>query len=73
MAVFTTGSTLFTDVLYLLVLVAGGLFFFQDRIDAGEFAAYLLYVNSFLNPIKRFVAFLSSIRMESPVSSALRS
>ena len=57
MAVFTTGSTLFTDVLYLLVLVAGGLFFFQDRIDAGEFAAYLLYVNSFLNPIKRFVAF----------------
>lgn len=34
-----------------------GLFFFQDRIDAGEFAAYLLYVNSFLNPIKRFVAF----------------
>ena len=31
--------------------------FFQDRIDAGEFAAYLLYVNSFLNPIKRFVAF----------------
>lgn len=57
MAVFTTGSTLFTDVLYLLVLVAGGIFFFQNRIDAGEFAAYLLYVSSFLNPIKRFVAF----------------
>lgn len=57
MAIFTTGSTLFTDVLYLLVLIAGGIFFFQDRIDAGEFAAYLLYVNSFLNPIKRFVAF----------------
>lgn len=57
MAVFTTGSTLFTDVLYLLVLVAGGIFFFQEIIDAGEFAAYLLYVNSFLNPIKRFVAF----------------
>lgn len=57
MAVFTTGSTLFTDALYLLVLVAGGVFFFQDIIDAGEFAAYLLYVNSFLNPIKRFVAF----------------
>lgn len=57
MAVFTTGSTLFTDVLYLLVLVAGGIFFFRNRIDAGEFAAYLLYVNSFLNPIKRFVAF----------------
>ena len=57
MAVFTTGSTLFTDLLYLLVLVAGGAFFFQGWIDAGEFAAYLLYVNSFLNPIKRFVAF----------------
>lgn len=57
MAVFTTGSTLFTDLLYLLVLVAGGAFFFEGWIDAGEFAAYLLYVNSFLNPIKRFVSF----------------
>lgn len=57
MAVFTTGSTLFTDLLYLLVLVAGGAFFFEGWIDAGEFAAYLLYVTSFLNPIKRFVSF----------------
>lgn len=52
---FQSGMTFFTDFLYLVVLAAGGLFFYYGVIDIGEFAAYLLYISMFLNPIKRFV------------------
>ena len=50
------------DCLYLVVLVAGGVFFFYGRIDVGEFTAYLLYINMFLNPIKRLVSFFEQFQ-----------
>ncbi|MBQ9079910.1 MAG: ABC transporter ATP-binding protein [Clostridia bacterium] len=55
MGIFHSGMTFLTDVLYLVVLIAGGLFFFYGKIDIGEFTAYLLYISLFLDPIKRFV------------------
>ena len=62
MTVFHTGMGLFTDVLYLLVLVAGGLFLYYGRIDTGEFAAYLLYINMFLKPVNRLVSIFEQIQ-----------
>lgn len=58
MAWFNGGTTFLTDMLYLVVLLAGGLFFFAGRIDAGSFAAFLLYMNVFLKPVNRFVAMI---------------
>ena len=55
MGYFFSGMGMFTDLLYLLVLFCGGLFFFYDQINVGEFAAYILYINMFLNPIKKLV------------------
>lgn len=62
MGIFGSGMTLFMDMLYLIVLSMGGLFFFKGRIDAGEFAAYLLYVAQFLKPIDRLVAFFEQLQ-----------
>ena len=62
MGIFSAGMDLFMDILYLVVLVAGGIFFFYGKIDVGEFAAYLLYINMFLNPIKRLVAFFEQFQ-----------
>lgn len=62
MAEFHTVMTLFTDILYLIVLCAGGLFFFYGKIDIGSFAAYLLYITMFLNPIKRFVSMFEQLQ-----------
>ncbi len=47
--------TFFSDSLYVVVLVAGGSFFYFGKIDVGEFAAYLLYISLFLAPIRKFV------------------
>ena len=62
MSIFNTGMSLFTDVLYLIVLVAGGLFLYWKRIDTGEFAAYLLYINMFLKPVNRLVSIFEQIQ-----------
>lgn len=55
MGIFFSGMNFMMDILYLLVLVGGGLFFFYGIIDIGEFAAYLLYINMFLKPIQKLV------------------
>jgi ATP-binding cassette subfamily B protein len=62
MAHFQSGMGLFTDLLYLVVLVAGGGFYFAGIIDVGGFTKYLLYINMFLNPIKRLVQFYEQLQ-----------
>ena len=62
MGIFNSGMGLFMDLLYLVVLTAGGLFFFYGKIDTGEFAAYLLYMTMFLNPVNKLVAFYEQLQ-----------
>ena len=57
MGYFNSGTGLFTDLMYLVGLVAGGLFLYFNRIDFGEFTAYILFINNFLKPINRIISF----------------
>ena len=51
-----------SDLLYLVVIFAGGLFFYKGIINEGEFAAFILYISMFLNPIHRFVALFEQLQ-----------
>ena len=62
MGIFHSGMTMLTDMLYLVVLIAGGLFFFYGKINIGEFTAYLLYISLFLDPIKRFITLFEQMQ-----------
>lgn len=62
MAKFHSSMTFFTDFLYLVVLISAGLFHYYNIIDTGEFAAYLLYISMFLNPIRRFVSLFEQLQ-----------
>lgn len=62
MGYFFSGMGLFTDLLYLIVLVAGGLFCYYQIITVGEFAKYVLFITMFLNPIKRLVQFYEQLQ-----------
>lgn len=62
MGYFFSGMGLFTDLLYLIVLVAGGLFCYNQIITVGEFAKYVLFITMFLNPIKRLVQFYEQLQ-----------
>lgn len=62
MARFFSGMDLMMDLLYVIVLVAGGIFFFRGYIDVGEFTVFLLYINMFLNPVKKLVQFFEQFQ-----------
>lgn len=52
MGEFHSVTTFFLDILYFAVLLAGGLFFYYGKIDAGEFTAFVLYITVLINPIR---------------------
>ena len=54
--------TLLEDMLYLLIIFIGGLFLYYGKIDGGEFAAFVLYIGMFLNPIQRFVTLFEQMQ-----------
>ena len=58
MAEFFSGTTLIGDVLNVLLYLSGGLFVYYGKINVGDFAAFLLYISVFMNPIRRLVGFI---------------
>lgn len=57
MAAFQTSTRLFDGLMYLVVIVAGGLFLVSGRIGAGDMVAYMLYVTTLIATIRRIVEF----------------
>lgn len=62
MGQFHSAMTFFTDLLYLAALVAGGLFFYYGKINAGEFTAFILYMAMLLKPINRFISLFEQLQ-----------
>ncbi len=57
MAAFQTTVKLFDGIMYLLVLVAGGIFMIKGRIAPGDLVAYMLYVTTLIATIRRIIEF----------------
>ncbi len=57
MARFYTGMYFLLDLMYLVVLAAGGLYYYNGLINMGDFAAYFLYIGQFIQPVRRFMQF----------------
>ncbi|MBD5632549.1 MAG: ABC transporter ATP-binding protein [Clostridia bacterium] len=62
MGEFQSSMTFFIDFLYFAVLLAAGLFFYYNIIDAGEFAAFVLYISALITPIRTLVNFFEQIQ-----------
>ena len=62
MGEFHSSMTFFMDFLYFAVLLSGGLFFYYDFIDAGEFAAFVLYVTTLITPIRTLINIFEQIQ-----------
>lgn len=63
MAQFTTAMGVFIDFLYLISLVAGGIFFAKGLISSGDMAAYILYVSALISPIRTFISLFEQVEM----------
>ncbi len=57
MGAFSSATQLFDGVMYILVVVAGALFMLDGQIAPPDYIAYLMYVSTLLNSIRRIVTF----------------
>lgn len=57
MAMFQASTRLFDGLMYLIVVVGGGLFVIYGGITPGDLVAYVLYVSTLIATIRRIVEF----------------
>lgn len=58
MAEFFSGIRFLIDILNIVVIFAGGIFAYKGLINIGDLVAYLLYINFFMQPIRRLTSFV---------------
>ena len=57
MGAFTSATRLFDGIMYIVVVIVGGIFLVHGDITAPDYVAYLLYVSTLLTSIRRIVEF----------------
>ncbi len=57
MAAFHTTVKMFDGIMYLMVVVAGGIFMIKGMIAPGDLVAYMLYVTTLIATIRRIIEF----------------
>lgn len=57
MAAFQTTTRAFDGLMYLVLLVAGGIFMVKGRIVPGDLVAYVMYVSTLIATIRRIIEF----------------
>lgn len=62
MGIFGAGMGFFTDFLYLLTILASGLFLCFDLIDSAAFTAAILYTTMIITPIRTLIAIFEQIQ-----------
>ncbi len=62
MGSFHSGNQFLQGILYISVLLLGGVFLHNGHISTSDLVAYILFINVFLNPINRLVNFTESFQ-----------
>ena len=57
MAAFQTTTRAFDGLMYLMVVVAGGIFMVKKVIEPGDLVAYVLYVSTMIATVRRIIEF----------------
>lgn len=57
LAAFQGATRAFDGVMYLLVILGGGIFLVKGQIDAGDYIAYIMYVTTLIATIRRIIEF----------------
>lgn len=58
MSLFQSGIDFLNNILYVIIVGAGGLFIIRGEMDVLTMLSFLLYVNTFINPIKKLANFM---------------
>ena len=58
MGQFHSTTSFITDVFNVVVLIGGGLFLYADKINFGDYSAFIVSVNIFLTPVTTLINFM---------------
>lgn len=58
MGKFFSSTSFVTDVFNVIILIAGGLFLYNDRINFGEYSTFIVSVNLFISPVQQLIGFM---------------
>ena len=58
MAQFHSSSTFITDIFNVIIIIAGGLFLYAEKIDFGDYSTFIVSVNIFINPVTQLIGFM---------------
>ena len=62
MAQFFSSTSFVTDVFNVFILIAGGLFLYMGRIEFGDYSAFIVSVNLFINPVNTLIGFMEQFQ-----------
>ena len=63
MAAFTSCTRLFDGIMYIVVVMVGGIFLLNGNISAADYVAYLMFVSTLLTSIRRIVEFSEQFQL----------
>ena len=58
MAKFFSSTSFITDVFNVIVLIAGGLFLYANKIGFGDYSTFIVSVNLFISPVTTLIGFV---------------
>lgn len=58
MAQFFSSTSFITDVFNVIILIAGGLFLYNGRINFADYSTFIVSVNLFINPVNILIGFV---------------
>lgn len=58
MAKFHSGTSFITDIFNVIILIAGGLFLYNGRIDFAGYSTFIVSVNLFISPVTTLIGFM---------------
>lgn len=62
MARFNSTTTFITDIFNVIVLIAGGIYLYNGKIDFADYSAFILSVSLFMSPINKLIAFTEQLQ-----------
>ena len=62
MGKFFASSQFITDVFNILVLLAGGIFLYQEMIDLADYSTFIISVNMFITPVNQLINFVEQFQ-----------
>ncbi len=59
---FHSGTSFITDIFNVVVLIAGGLFLYNGKIDFADYSTFVVSINLFISPVMTMISFMEQFQ-----------